>query len=291
LKESKSYPSIRTLLPESLIGEPAGENAGSNEAAGDESNTYSKVHLFAVFTDCILSLADEQTGLILCIEDLEWADAETLELFLHVCRYAKDKKLILLGSYCCPDNENLRGFLHNLQVMDAYAGVVKVQGVTMEETRSIVRYWIGDDKADQLMSERLHQLTGGNPFFISEILRGIAESEISMDIFRIIDTFQFPLTIHNAVNYRLSRLGQTERKVLEVAAVIGCSFNFEQLIEPSGLTAMQVLDALDEIVNRHFLFVRSSKYAFAHDLLRKSILEGMGPIRRKYLEKVIKGEI
>ena len=290
LRECKTHPSISMLMPESLSVNPVSAGVAQVTNADAALDVFSKEYYFTLFANCILALADGQEGLILCIEDMEWADVDTLDLFLHLCRYTNSKKIILLGSYCCPDNENLKGFLDKLSLANGFLGSVKVQGVNLDEIGSMVKYWIGDGKTDRKLIKRLHQLSGGNPFFISEILRWIAESGMTVDALDDNGFLQLPSTISKAVDFRLSRLNRVERRVLEVAAVIGYSFSFEQISDLSDLSVMQILDALDELVNRHFLFARSAKYQFAHELLRQSILEGMSLARRQFLEKNFLGD-
>ena len=68
------------------------------------------------------------------------------------------------------------------------------------------------------------------------------------------------------------------------------SFKTDQIGEFSDLSIMQILDALDELVNRHFLFVRSTQYQFVHELIRQAVLDGMSPARRKFLQENFLGD-
>ena len=154
----------------------------------------------------------------------------------------------------------------------------------------MVKFWIGDLAADKKFIERLHHMSGGNPFFISELLRLISESGMSVKDLMDEKTLTLPQTVSRAINYRLSRLNPMERRVLEVAAAIGFDFRVDQISELSDLSVIQVLDALDELVNRHFLSIRSDKYQFAHELVRQAVLDGMSPARRQFLEESCLGD-
>ena len=74
-------------------------------------------------------------------------------------------------------------------------------------------------------------------------------------------------------------------KVLEVAAIIGFSFDFDQIIELTDIPKMQIFDALDELVIRHLVVTKSSAYEFRHELIYYSVLEKISPARRKFFEK------
>jgi len=163
-------------------------------------------------------------------------------------------------------------------------GSIKVHGLGEKEIISMVRFWLGDLKTDEQFVSHLHRLSGGNPFFISELLRLIAESGISKKDLMDDKALTLPSTVSKTISYRLSRLSQIERRVLEVAAAVGFTFKVDQVSELSDLSIMQVLDALDELVSRHFLLVQSAHYQFAHELVRQTVLDGMSPARRQFLE-------
>jgi len=258
------------------------------KAAQDDTN--SSEYYFHLFTNHILSLAAAPGGFVLCLEDLEWADEDTLSLLLYLSRHLADKKLVILGSYCCEDNENLKEFLDNIKLSNRFWGTMKLEGIDLDETFTMVKYWIGEARDEEQLVQALHRISGGNPFFISELLRWLAESGVSVPEFLQSKQFSLPATISKVVDYRLSRLNQMERRVLEIAAVIGFSFKFDQIGNLSDLPIMQILDALDELVNRHLLVGYPDKYQFAHEILHQSVLDGMSPARRQFLEKSYLGD-
>ncbi|NJC94798.1 MAG: hypothetical protein FIB03_00425 [Anaerolineae bacterium] len=285
MKEFKAHPSTRTNVPEFIGGTRIASGVSQGTDENIPSDMTSKDKYFTLLINSIVTLADEPGGLIFCIEDLEWADPETLELFLYLSRYTQTKKLWLFGSYCCPENKHLIDFLHKLQFADGFLGNVQVHGVGEKEIESMVKFGIGGRKFDEIFIRSMHHLSGGNPFFISELLRFIAESGKSIKELMDEKALVLPPTVFRTIQYRLSRLSQIERRVLEVAAAVGFTFKVDQISELSDLSVMQVLDALDELVSRHFLLVQSAQYQFAHELVRQTVLNGMSPARRQYLEE------
>ena len=284
MKEFKSHPATKNTLPDFIGGTRVHSVVPDRIDQEIPSDGVTKDKFFTLLVNSILALADEPGGLILCIEDLEWADMETLELFLFLSQFTKNRNLWLFGSYCCPEHKHLIDFLHKIQFADGFLGSVQVHGMGEAEINSMIRFWIGDMKVNESFIKRLYHLSGGNPFFISELLRFIAEYGISTTKLLDEKTLTLPPTVSKTINYRLSRLSQNERRVLEVAATVGFTFNIDQVIDLSDLSVMQVLDALDELVSRHFLVVRSTKYQFAHELVRQAVLGGMSLARRQFLE-------
>ena len=286
IKECRLHSSTRTMVPELFDGNHIPSSVIEGNSENLTSDGISRDNYFTLLVNCILSLADDAGGLIFCIEDLEWADKDTLELVLYLSRYPKSKKLWLIGSYCCPDHEHLIHFIHKLQLTEGFLGSVQAKGVGENEISSMVKFWIGDLKADQKFIKHLHRLSGGNPFFISEILRWITESEISVN--ELVDSkiLTLPPTVSKTISYRLGRLSLSERRVLEIGAAIGFSFKVDQINELSDMSVMQILDALDELVSRHFLLAQSTQYQFVHELVRQAVLEGMSSARRQYLKEI-----
>ena len=251
----------------------------------NSSDSYTKEYNFTLFTKIVFGLADAAKGLILCIEDLEWADEDTLNLIVYVCRQLREKKILILGSYCCEGSEYLKQFIHNIQLADDFLGIINLQGIDLGTTSTIIKYWLGDFKGAQTLAEKLHRASGGNPFFLSELLRWIVESNLPVSDLLQNHTIPLPTSISKVVGFRLGLLSDVEMKVLEVAAIIGYSFDFDQISELTDIPKMQIFDALDELVTRHLLVNQSSAYQFRHELIYHSVLEKISPARKQFLEQ------
>ena len=255
----------------------------------NSSDHLSKEYCFTIFTEFIFGLADATEGLILCIENLEWADEDTLDFILYVCHQLKEKKILILGSYCCEGNEYLKKFIHNVQLTNDFLGNIKMQGIDLNTSFTIIKYWLGDFEDAYRVAEKLYRVSGENPFFLSELLRWILESNLLVSDLLQNNNISLPTSITKAVGFRLNLLSDVEMKVLEVAAIIGFSFYFDQIIELTDIPKMQIFDALDELVIRHLVVTKSSAYEFRHELIYHSVLEKISPARRKFFEKSLSG--
>jgi DNA-binding CsgD family transcriptional regulator len=111
----------------------------------------------------------------------------------------------------------------------------------------------------------LHQLTGGNPFFLTEVLA--AEDET------------VPTSVGDAILARAARLSPEARAVLDLAAVIGSTFEPELLLTVAG----PVFDEVDDCIARGLLRATSDGLAFRHELTREAILTAIAPHRRRLL--------
>jgi len=118
MKEFKAHTSTRSIVPEFIGGIPVYSDVTQGTYENIQSDVALKDKYFTMLVNSIAMLADEPGGLIFCIEDLEWADHDTLDLFLYLSRYTRVKNLWLFGSYCGPEQKYLIDFINKLQFAD-----------------------------------------------------------------------------------------------------------------------------------------------------------------------------
>jgi DNA-binding CsgD family transcriptional regulator/tetratricopeptide (TPR) repeat protein len=111
----------------------------------------------------------------------------------------------------------------------------------------------------------LYQLTGGNPFFLTEALATEGES--------------VPTTVGDAILARAARLSPAARAVLDIAAVMGSTIDAPLLLSVAG----PVLDEADECLERGLLRATAEGLSFRHALTREAVLTAMAPLRRRVL--------
>ena len=278
----KNNPDIVDGITKRLLGL---SNTHSPLDQENSSDILTQEKYFSTLLEMIYSLADAAEGLVLCIENLEWADKNSLDFILYLCHHLREKNILIFGSFCCEGNENISKFFHNVQVADDFLGVMHLEGIDLDTTLSIVKYWLGDFKESQMLAEKLHRISAGNPLFLTELLRWVEETDMSVSELVSNQSFPLPTSISKVVDFRLSSLNQSERMVLDSIATMGYSFEMDHILNQTGLPIQRILDALDELVNRHFLVTQSATYRFRSELIRQSVLEVMSPARRRFFEQ------
>jgi len=199
---------------------------------------------------------------IVIFEDIHWADEATLDLLKYLARRIVHTSALILLTY--RDDEisprhPLRTLLGDLATVSA---VVRLPLLPLSVS-AVQRLMSGSAKA-----ETLHQQTGGNPFFITEV---IASGENGI-----------PATVRDAVLVRAMRLSLSGQAVLRAAAIIGLR------IEPHVLAAVTGAEAtaIDECLNMGALIVQGEGFAFRHELARQTILETIPPPQRLALHRM-----
>jgi DNA-binding CsgD family transcriptional regulator len=203
----------------------------------------------------------KQSPTILVLEDAHWADDATLDLLRLVARRLKPLPAALLVSY----RRTELGRFHPLR---------QVLGEFGSET-SALRMTLGPLSPDGVArlaaahgvdGATLHERTGGNPFFVTEVLA--AGEEI-------------PETVRDAVLARASRLTPAARALLDAVAIAPLHAELS-LLEQS---APDALPALDECLASGMLVETNGAVAFRHELARLAVEGAAAPDEKLRLHR------
>ena len=203
-----------------------------------------------VFAATLQALTREPT--LVVIEDVHWADEATLDLLVYLSRRLERTKTLLITTY----RDDEVGPRHPLRVVLAEvdeARRVTLRPLTVEGVRTLAA-GSGVDTVE------LHRLTGGNPFFVTEVLAAGGNG--------------VPASIRDAVLARVAGLSEEARDALEAAAVTGG--HVAVLSEVLGEEAR----GLDECLAAGVLQAADGGVAFRHELARQAVEDTINPVRR-----------
>lgn len=224
-------------------------------------------------------LADQP--LLVFIDDLQWADPESLEWFHYLTRYDEGARLLIVATIR-PEELNPGHSLHRL--LDSWRDkhllhMLDLPPLNREDTGQLAGALIGTPLTEARV-DRLFTETEGNPFFIVEMARaGLLEDTPGGVL---------PAGIHNVIKARLDRLSSEAREIAGMAAVIGRSFTFDLLIRVHGTEEADVLRHLDELWLRRIVREHGEDaYDFTHDKVREVAYLSIGaPARRRIHRRV-----
>jgi DNA-binding CsgD family transcriptional regulator/tetratricopeptide (TPR) repeat protein len=202
-----------------------------------------------LFATLLVTLAAQPTMIVL--EDLHWADEATLDLLRHVGRRLKDLPVVMLATY--RDD--------GLSARDPLRIVLGELG-TQRTTRRIDLAPLSRTAVDELAAgaaatsgNELYRLTGGNPFFVSEVLRGGLGT--------------VPPSARDAVLARVAGLRDAARRTAEAAALLGDRVDVDLLAMVCDARATD----LDELVVSGLLVSGPAGLRFRHELTRLAIAQ------------------
>ncbi len=226
----------------------------------------------------LLARQSEAAPIALVIDDVQWADAETLHLIDHLLRADQTGALMILLTLRSEDIDRaprLRGFLDSWY-RDGQATVVELAGFDLDEIAELLAAFpelaeLVADKPGNAVARDLLEVTAGNPYFVVEMAR-------NMDV-PSVDATAVPASVQALVRSRLDRLGPTNRTVLQLGALQSDRFDIDLCSTVHG-NATEVEQAIDAAVGAGLLIERNGAVLFQHDLVRQVLEAESGPAQR-----------
>jgi class 3 adenylate cyclase len=249
-----------------------------------------RFRLFDGVADLLSEISASQP-VVLVLDDVHWADKPSLVLLRHLLRSSTPMRLFVLATYRDTDLDRSHPLAEVLADLRRQPGVERLdlQGLDEGEITSLMSKTAGHelDAPGLDLAHMLHTETEGNPFFVGEVLRHLAESgAIVQHDGRWTAGLQgvgIPEGIREVIGRRLSRLSEDVNRALAVAAVIGPTFDLTTIEGAGGPTGDALFDALDE-ATQHSLIREvpgaPGRYAFAHALMRSALYEELTTNRK-----------
>jgi predicted ATPase/DNA-binding CsgD family transcriptional regulator len=191
-----------------------------------------------------------ETPTLLVLEDLHWADEATLDLLGYLGRRLDGLPVLILGTF----RDDEVGPFHPLTLLlgdlATRPGVARlhVPGLTASAVHRLVV-----ESGSPVNAQALHRRTGGNPFYVTEVL---ATGDASL-----------PPSVRDATLARAARLATPARRVLEAASVVEGGVELDLLRHVSG----QPDAAIDECCELGLLIGGGPQLQFRHELARQAI--------------------
>jgi DNA-binding CsgD family transcriptional regulator/tetratricopeptide (TPR) repeat protein len=240
-------------------------------------------------TALLATLANRQP-LLLIVEDLHWSDEASPDLLLHLIRHASTIPVRLVLTF--RGDESHRDLSRLLDEIDRGRSATEIAlgPLSPSEVELQVRDALSLPRpAGQAFVRSLHGHTGGNPFYVEEILRTLA---IEGDIFpsgdgwqrKPLDQIRVPRSVEDVVRHRAAMLTPDAGELLTLAAVAGQRVDFPLLLTLSGLDDGALIAAIKELIAAQFLAeAAEDQFTFRHALTRQAVYAGLLTRERRAL--------
>jgi len=209
------------------------------------------------------SLARE-TPAVYVVEDAHWIDEVSESMIADFLTVIPQTPSLVLTSYR-PEYEGALARIHGAQT-------IALAPLSNSETTALVFELLGPDPSVDALSQTITERAAGNPFFVEEIVRELADRGVldgerggyvsTADVGEV----SLPANLQATIAARIDRLGPAAKRTLSAAAVIGSRFSIELLetlgIEPI-LEDLVVAELIDQV-----RFTRQPEYVFHHPLIR-----------------------
>lgn len=246
----------------------------------------------------LLAEASDDAPVLLVLDDLHWADRPTILLLRHLVRASEAGALLIVGTY--RDTEVAGGSA----LADALGDFHRTTGYERIHLSGLDRVGVASligplAPGDARLADVVWDETEGNPFFVTEIVRHLAE----IGAIRQLDgawhaatsqrRLSIPEGVREVVGRRLARLSEPANRVLSLASAMGREFELHTLAQLAELDEDTLIEALDEAIAAKVLVEPvglGGRYAFSHTLVRRTLYDLIGTTRRVRLHQRV-GEV
>jgi class 3 adenylate cyclase/tetratricopeptide (TPR) repeat protein len=234
--------------------------------------------------------------LVLVLDDLHWADRGTVGMLNHVAHFTGANPILLIAVYRDAEVGPTHPLSAAVAAMRRLAATERLQltGLDPEEVAALLGM-IADEDAPGALVNAIGAETGGNPFFIREVLLHLMEEG---KIFRDgrqwvkslnVQELKIPEGVREVVNRRIGRLSDDVRRLLTVGAAFNGAFSFDIAASVAELDEDSALTAVDEALAAQLLRsgANADNFDFTHALIRHTLYADLNSVRRVRLHRRI----
>ncbi|MEC3862460.1 AAA family ATPase [Mesobacterium sp. TK19101] len=217
----------------------------------------------SVFLNLLGSIERTDEMALLLIEDPHWADEATLDFVRFVARRLRTRRILMVVT--ARDGEN-EGRAQLRRAMD---------GVSAADMTRIVLQPLSADAVGLLAAgssqtpEEVFRITGGNPFYVTELLRGGIDDALR--------------SVQDTVLNRLDRLPQQTHQALQAVSIFPRRAERDWALEIAGAED----EALDPAIESGLIQEDGAYVAFRHEIARLAVETALRPTQRRHLNKAL----
>jgi DNA-binding SARP family transcriptional activator len=272
------------VLPELAVDRQDDDEVRDMNAPG------AHLRLFDAIATTLVALAG--TPIVLVVENLHWADRPTLALLRYLQRDPRLEQMLVVSTLRDDEFIGERAEIIGRLAPRANTTTLRLDGFGDYEVRALIRSAALPETMPLIIDAcgSLQDITGGNPYFLRELLRELDEEPAKLDaegsLAETLATIA-PAGVRALVDRRLERLSRPGRDVLDAAAVLGRDVSVDLLAEMCGVSSAAVFDALEESLAARLLVedFDVDRYLFPHMLTRNAVYAAIGSERRMLLHQ------
>ncbi|KAA3600889.1 MAG: tetratricopeptide repeat protein [Calditrichaeota bacterium] len=242
----------------------------------------------------------ETNPVVIYVDDLQWADISSMNLFFYLAKNLKDSPypLVLIGSFRPEDIKNGRlnpisgeierhPWEEKINNLNRYGAVVeiKISYLSNNQILDFINLQFPQNEFSNGFKNEIINLTRGNSLFVKELILNLQERGI---IFQVdgkfysdetLDLSTLPTTVSGVIEERFQRLSEDLQEVLQIASVQGSDFSLELISTVLEENNFKLLKKVQDLQQKYSLILKSETvydklkkiYEFVHNLVQKYI--------------------
>ena len=259
---------------------------GLGDGGGSSDPETARYLLFGAVA-AVLQAAARDNPVVLILDDLQWADVPSLQLLRYLVSSDQPLAVLVVGTFRESEVATSAALADLLARLHRQEGVARVslRGLGDDELLDLMESAAGHamGEAGLGLRDALGRETDGNPFFVGELLRHLAETNVitqdtdgRWSLVGSLRDHALPVSVREVIGERVARLGAEAERVLSLAAVVGRDFDLEVLALVSEISEDALLDVLDAAVEATLITdVSGNRYSFAHALVEHALYDAL----------------
>ena len=218
---------------------------------------------------------------MLAIDDLHWCDLPSLRFIAYLVARLEGSGILVLG--CARTGEAASPVAADVigrLALDPAVRVLTPLPLTVSATATIVHHRLGDS-SERGFCEVCHEVTGGNPFLLSELLTALADEQVMPTAPAIEHVRRMtPEVVSRSILLRLSTLPGPSLSVARAVAVLGASATPGRVAALAAVEPDVAVDCLQRLVEANILRDEDTPLAFVHPIVHAAVCEDLSALAR-----------
>ncbi len=268
------------------------DRVGPTRSAVSTDPDEARIRFFDGVTQLFQSIAKE-SPLLVVFDDLQWADTASLRLLQYCARKLDGHRILLIATFRETDTDENAILLDVLSDLnrERLVDTLAVKKLSLKDVEQMIDAIVGGEHLPPDFGRLVFEKTGGNPFFVEEVLQSLVEegqltetrpggkSPLPGDL-------RLPDTVRRVIRRRLSRIDAPTMNVLNVASVLGYDFSYELLQQVSEIEEGDLLKSLESAIERRIIeegrhSAREVVHSFTDRQVHDLLYDEQSAIRRR----------
>jgi predicted ATPase/DNA-binding SARP family transcriptional activator len=257
---SKLLPELRHLLPHLLPGPQLFPEQEQNR-------------LFEGMAQFFAHLSQNST-IVLFLDDLDYADGPSIKMLHYLSRRLAQTHVLLLFTIrltSLAERPDVQDLVWSLKRSDLMINI-KLDHLTKQIVDKFLQDVLPGTRQMPQLKEVLYQSSGGNPFFLVELVRALRENQLPS-----YEKLPIPDSVNEVIQHRLGRLDEMSLQALRTASVFGTRFDSAVLRKMFPGQEEKLVEVITRLIEWHWIEPlpgsRSGIYDFSHGLVREVVYQ------------------
>ena len=246
----------------------------------DADPVQGQARLFEALVQILHGLSTRRQ-VFLCFDDLHWVDDPTLAWLKYAATRFQASRICVLATSRSEEVSKLAPLQRLLQ-RSGIMTTVELEPWTPEIIAEVLQAVKQHGRWSPSAVDRVYQATGGNAFFVLELIRHLFETD---HLENPPEPIPLPTSIQETIQRRIGRLSSVTRQILEAASVLSPNLDVSLLHWVTGRSELEVADGLDELLQNQMLHKTNTCIAFQHTLVETAVYQSLTDWRKSLLHR------